>query len=699
MRSVAQAALAAGPTSCIFGADEPALARLRALAGSGPVLPPRRRDLRPRRAPARVLRARRVGGLPPRLRPRGVVQRDGPRGRGGGAVPTGSPSAARGDDGGLCPRRARRAPRFGGRTRRGELRRPPPRGGHPRRRARARPLERPLHEPAGYRTPGPARGRRPRGRGVQPARPGLRAPRVALRPFPRRNLHTFRGGGLRDQPPRGARVHGAAARRAPSARARLGRGALRPPPPHGIRGPSLDARALPHVPVRPPDREPAPRSPRRGPLLGVPVALGDAAGPPRGGADDRLVPVLRDGAPRRRPGDDEDGRARHPDRGNAGRGGRLLGDPRRLRSGFHGRGRAVRGAGTGRRRPRRLLLRVADPPRSRKDERVRGGLPAQPPLDGPAGSRRGSPLGVARRRARLEPGVLAARPRPGRVDPEDGALGTRAAPSPPVGRRPPGPIVDPVSVATGSPLVARLPSRVTATDPDAIIAPDALPKRRDPVGPGPRPERRLKAPGLLDSVAWRARRLLRGSAPVVFLSENPRYAAFDVGAYSYGEPEVVYWDAGARLKVGRFCSIARGVTILLGGEHHSEWVTTYPFSLVFADARSLPGYPHTKGDVVIGNDVWIGQDAVLLSGVTVGDGAVIGAGSVVARDVEPYSVCAGNPARQVRLRFPPETIAELLRIAWWDWPLDEVEKAWPLLQSADVAAFVGRYGRTPPTPR
>jgi acetyltransferase-like isoleucine patch superfamily enzyme len=167
-----------------------------------------------------------------------------------------------------------------------------------------------------------------------------------------------------------------------------------------------------------------------------------------------------------------------------------------------------------------------------------------------------------------------------------------------------------------------------------------------------------------------------------------------MGEWSYGEPDVVYWDAGADLRVGKFTSIAPGVTILLGGEHRVEWVTTYPFSLLLPDAAGLPGYPHSRGDVAIGNDVWIGQDALILSGVTVGDGAVIGARSVVARDVEPFSIWVGNPARHVRYRFAPETIAALQRIAWWNWPIERVKEAWPLLCSADIDAFIRKYAHT-----
>jgi acetyltransferase-like isoleucine patch superfamily enzyme len=196
----------------------------------------------------------------------------------------------------------------------------------------------------------------------------------------------------------------------------------------------------------------------------------------------------------------------------------------------------------------------------------------------------------------------------------------------------------------------------------------------------------------MTAVLHRLRALLRRRRSYAFLADDPRYGAYDIGEGTYGEPEVVYWDAGARLTIGRFCSIGADVCIFLGGEHHVDWVSSYPFSLKFNDAAALPGYPHAKGDVVIGSDVWIGRGASILSGVRVGHGAVIGAGSLVARDVPPYTIVVGNPARAIRPRFTPEVVDALLRIAWWEWPLDRIREAWPLLQSPDVDAFVRAYG-------
>jgi virginiamycin A acetyltransferase len=149
------------------------------------------------------------------------------------------------------------------------------------------------------------------------------------------------------------------------------------------------------------------------------------------------------------------------------------------------------------------------------------------------------------------------------------------------------------------------------------------------------------------------------------------------------------------LRIGNYCSIAEGVTIMLGGEHRTDWVTTYPFSALERDAAVHVGHPRSKGDVTLGHDVWVGRDALVLSGVSVGDGAVIGAGSLVTKSVEPYTIVGGNPAQVLRQRFSSPLRDALLRIAWWDWPEERIREAWPMLLSDDVAAFVAAYDPGP----
>ena len=157
----------------------------------------------------------------------------------------------------------------------------------------------------------------------------------------------------------------------------------------------------------------------------------------------------------------------------------------------------------------------------------------------------------------------------------------------------------------------------------------------------------------------------------------------EVGDFTYGQPLVHQWDTTTRLKIGRFCSIAGNVHILLGGEHHTEWLTTYPFNVLLAEAYGFEEkIAKSKGDVVIGNDVWIGENVTILSGVTIGDGAVIGAGSVVAKDVPPYSIAGGVPARTKKARMEALSL-EVDGIRWWDWPLEKLAEAIPILMSRE----------------
>jgi len=169
------------------------------------------------------------------------------------------------------------------------------------------------------------------------------------------------------------------------------------------------------------------------------------------------------------------------------------------------------------------------------------------------------------------------------------------------------------------------------------------------------------------------------------LARRPRQIS--VGAYTYGRPKVRFPESGARLRIGRYGSIADGVEILLGGNHRTDWVTTYPFPALaglWPAARGMIGFDATRGDVVIGNDVWLGSQAMILSGVTIGDGAVVAARAVVTRDVPPYAIVAGNPAKLVRLRLPEAEVAALLASRWWTLPPEQVSQLLPLLMSDRV---------------
>ena len=175
---------------------------------------------------------------------------------------------------------------------------------------------------------------------------------------------------------------------------------------------------------------------------------------------------------------------------------------------------------------------------------------------------------------------------------------------------------------------------------------------------------------------------------IPFCRENPWLSNHDIGEWSYGWPKVLSWGEDSTLKIGRFCSIGGNVTILLGGEHRTDWVSSYPLSRMLGGEKIYESNIRTKGDVVIGNDVWIGDGAIILSGVTIGDGAVIGARAVIVADVPPYAVAVGNPAVVIKHRFPPEQIEAFLRIQWWNWSLSKIKASLSLMTQDDIGRFI-----------
>lgn len=154
-----------------------------------------------------------------------------------------------------------------------------------------------------------------------------------------------------------------------------------------------------------------------------------------------------------------------------------------------------------------------------------------------------------------------------------------------------------------------------------------------------------------------------------------------------------YYINKDRLVIGKFCSIACGAKFIFTSANHALGsLSTYPFPIFYdewaLDAVNVTDAWDNKGDIVVGNDVWIGYEAVILSGVTIGDGAIIGARAVVTKDVPPYTIVAGVPARTIRKRFDEETIARLEQLRWWDWPEDEIRRHISHIQRGQIEAML-----------
>ena len=195
---------------------------------------------------------------------------------------------------------------------------------------------------------------------------------------------------------------------------------------------------------------------------------------------------------------------------------------------------------------------------------------------------------------------------------------------------------------------------------------------------------------------------MAGFPQVCFLKNTVRNPNIVVGDYSYyDDPEdsenfernVLYHYPfiGDKLVIGKFCALARGCRFIMNGANHKlSGLSTYPFQIfgqgwekVMPTSDALP----YKGDTVVGHDVWIGYDALVMPGVQIGHGAIVSARAVVVQDVPPYTVVGGNPARVLKTRFAPDVVAELLAIAWWDWPVEKITRHLAVIVAGDVAAL------------
>jgi hypothetical protein len=169
-----------------------------------------------------------------------------------------------------------------------------------------------------------------------------------------------------------------------------------------------------------------------------------------------------------------------------------------------------------------------------------------------------------------------------------------------------------------------------------------------------------------------------------------------MGPWSYGRPRIFAFPGRERLIVGSYSGLDG--TWLLGGNHGPRRVSWYPHRIHFEMEGSYDDYPVPMGDTIVGNDVWTTENCLIMSGVKIGDGAIVAAGAVVTKDLPPYAIVGGNPAKLIRYRFTEEQIAALLEIRWWDWPEDKVRAAVPYLESEDADAFIeyarGQRGET-----
>jgi len=172
-----------------------------------------------------------------------------------------------------------------------------------------------------------------------------------------------------------------------------------------------------------------------------------------------------------------------------------------------------------------------------------------------------------------------------------------------------------------------------------------------------------------------------------FTKDIFRDKKYIIGDFTYGHPIILFENDDANLFIGKYCSIAEDVTIFLGGNHRQDWITTYPFNALpqyFLNSNKILGHPSTNGNVKIGNDVWIGKSVTIMSGITVDNGAIIGANAVVTKNIGPYEIWGGNPAKFIKKRFSDEDIKKLLEFKWWERHDEWILKNMSNLQSSEI---------------
>lgn len=186
------------------------------------------------------------------------------------------------------------------------------------------------------------------------------------------------------------------------------------------------------------------------------------------------------------------------------------------------------------------------------------------------------------------------------------------------------------------------------------------------------------------------------TGPNIEIGDYTMYNDFERDPRDFERNNVLYHYPvnGDKLRIGKFCSIACGAKFLFNSANHTlRSLSTYPFPIFYEEwgleGKDIRQAWDNKGDIVIGNDVWIGYQAMILAGVTVGDGAIIGSRAVVTRDVPPYTIVGGVPAKPIRKRFDEETIARFRALRWWDWDQETIRRAIPAIQAGRLSELEG----------
>jgi virginiamycin A acetyltransferase len=197
---------------------------------------------------------------------------------------------------------------------------------------------------------------------------------------------------------------------------------------------------------------------------------------------------------------------------------------------------------------------------------------------------------------------------------------------------------------------------------------------------------------------------MAGFPQVCYIKNVVTHPNIVIGDYTYSDdpddPEgfernVLYHFPfiGDKLIIGKFCALAKGVKFIMNGANHKiSGFSTYPFQIFgngWEKVMPQPGDLPYRGDTVVGNDVWIGYDALIMPGVKIGDGAIVATRSVVVSDVPPYTIVGGNPAKVIKQRFPDDTVAALLEIAWWHWDIEKITRHLDKIVAADLDALRG----------